>query len=135
MKYILMLLTMVILISLVGCSTTETSSVDISSLSVANDVIDAAPERIELEITAKNWEFIPSTITVQKDKPLRLRVMSIDVAHGFRISEFGINERLEPNQEVVIDFTPDKVGTFSFFCNVYCGRGHGGMKGTLAVEE
>jgi hypothetical protein len=29
----------------------------------------------------------------------------------------------------------DKAGTLPFRCSNFCGLGHGGMKGTLVVEE
>jgi len=30
-------------------------------------------------------------------------------------------------------FTPDKVGTFTFLCDIFCGDGHEGMSGTMKV--
>ena len=39
-----------------------------------------------------------------------------------------------PGQETRVDLTPDKVGTFSFHCDVFCGDGHEDMEGTLIVE-
>ena len=89
---------------------------------------------VEIDVTAKNWEFIPNEIKVNKGDNVILNVKSIDVNHGMSIPEFGISEFLEPGKTVIIDFIASKEGTFSFFCNVACGRGHGGMRGTLIVE-
>jgi len=33
-----------------------------------------------------------------------------------------------------VTITPDKPGTFVFFCDVFCGDGHEEMAGTLVVE-
>jgi cytochrome c oxidase subunit 2 len=85
-------------------------------------------------ITAKQWDFSPSTITVSQGDTVRLNVTSTDVAHGIAISAFGVNERLEPGKTTAIEFIADKKGTFTFFCSVFCGSGHGSMKGTLIVE-
>ena len=88
----------------------------------------------EFKITAKQFEFVPSTIEVSKDDQVRLIVTSVDVPHGFAIREYGINKRLEPGQPVTIEFTADKVGTFTFYCSVSCGPGHTSMKGQLIVK-
>jgi len=86
-------------------------------------------------LTARQWEFLPSSITVKKGETIKLSIKSIDVTHGFSLSEFGVNATLKPGESTIVEFVADKVGTFSFFCSVFCGSGHGNMKGTLTVEE
>ena len=88
----------------------------------------------EFDITAKKFEFIPSTITVNQGDKVRLNIKSVDVTHGFAISEFGISENLRPGKTVTVEFTADKKGEYTFFCSVYCGGGHSGMRGKLIVE-
>lgn len=88
----------------------------------------------EFTMTAKNWEFSPSTITVNKGDTVKLHIKSIDVTHGFGLPDFGINENLAPGKTVDVEFVADKAGTFTFVCTVYCGSGHGGMKGQLIVK-
>ena len=85
-------------------------------------------------LIAKKWQFDPSTINVKQGDKVRLKIKSIDVAHGFSLLDFNINENLEPEKEVVVEFIADKKGEFSFFCSVFCGSGHSGMKGKLIVE-
>ena len=94
----------------------------------------AAESVKEFKITAKRFQFEPSTIEVSKGDRVRLLVTSTDVPHGISITEYGINERLDPGKEVKIEFTADKEGTFTAFCSVFCGSGHGGMKGRLIVK-
>lgn len=88
----------------------------------------------EFTMTAKKYEFEPSTITVNQGDLVKISIQSTDVTHGFSLPEFNINERLEPNQDVNIEFIADKTGEFIFFCSVFCGSGHGEMKGALIVE-
>ncbi len=88
----------------------------------------------EVSMTAKSFEFVPATITVKKGVPVKLTITAEDVQHGFSLPEFGIQRDLNPGQVEVIEFTPDKAGSFTFACSVFCGAGHGGMKGTLVVE-
>ena len=95
---------------------------------------EPAGEVKEIEVTAKKWEFTPDPIRVNLGDRVRLKITSIDVAHGFDLADFGISQRLNPGVTETVEFTADKKGSFTFFCNVQCGSGHGGMRGTLIVE-
>ncbi|MBI2546420.1 cupredoxin domain-containing protein [Candidatus Woesearchaeota archaeon] len=91
----------------------------------------------EFEITAKRWEFIPSTIEVNKGDRVRLKVTSIDVTHGMALPDFGVESvRLPPNETQTIEFVADKTGTFNpgMICTVFCGSGHSDMKGSIIVR-
>ena len=92
------------------------------------------PETKEFNMIAKQWDFSPSTITVNEGDNVILNIESIDVTHGFSLLSFGVSEQLVSGNIVKIEFVADKKGTFSFFCNVQCGSGHIGMKGTLVVQ-
>lgn len=94
----------------------------------------AAPAVKSFNMTAKQWEFVPSTITVNKGDTVRLSITSTDVDHGFALSQFGVSANLQPGKTVQVEFVADKKGTFSFFCNVFCGSGHGSMRGSLVVK-
>ena len=88
----------------------------------------------EFNMTAKNWEFNPSTISVKLGDRVVIHVKSIDVEHGIALPAFGISQNLNPGEEVTLEFVADQKGEFTFFCNVYCGAGHREMKGTLVVN-
>ena len=89
---------------------------------------------VEMQITAKQWGFVPSQIKVRKGDRVRLTITSADVAHGFSLSEFGVGLFVDGGKTVTVEFVADKVGIFSFFCSVPCGSGHGSMRGTFIVE-
>lgn len=88
----------------------------------------------EFKMTAKQFQFEPATIEVNKGDKVRLIATSADVPHGISIPEYGINERLDPGKPVTIEFTADKQGTFTAFCSVFCGAGHSNMKGKIIVH-
>ena len=88
----------------------------------------------EFTMTAKQWSFVPSTITVNKGDTVRLNITSTDVKHGIKISAFNVSADLNPGQSTTVEFVADKTGSFSYFCSVFCGSGHGSMKGTLIVK-
>jgi len=90
---------------------------------------------VEIRITAKQFEFDPRTITVQKGKPVRLVITSADVDHGFKLEAFGINQKVPAKKTINLEFTPDQIGKFEFRCSIVCGSGHEDMLGELVVEE
>ncbi len=116
-------------------SPTPTSTPSSAASPIPTGIDEKPPQVQEFTVTAKQWEFIPDTITVRKDLPVRLIVTSIDVDHGIAIPEFGVNQQLSPGSTEIIEFTPDKAGEFSMSCSVYCGAGHTHMTGTLIVTE
>ena len=89
----------------------------------------------EVTMTAKNYEFEPSVITVKKGEKVRLMITATDRDHGIKIDGYDINQELKKGDPATIEFTADKAGTFEFKCSVYCGLGHRKMKGKLVVEE
>lgn len=118
---------------LVGQGTPVSQEVPAGDAKVEEKVVaDGAVK--EFTITAKQFQFEPSTIEVNKGDKVKLVITSTDVPHGFKIAEYGINERLEPGKPTTIEFTADKQGTFTTFCSVFCGSGHSGMKGKLIVK-
>ena len=76
-------------------------------------------------------------IEVSKDDLVVIKLRSSDVAHGFSLKAFGIyvTEPIKPGKTAFVSFKADKVGTFVFACNVFCGGIHQNMKGTLVVQE
>ena len=100
---------------------------------VTTEVVNGRTERtIHMGVRQYAWD--PSTLTVKKGELVRLVIHNADVKHGIVIPELGIMEGDIPPEGAVIEFIPDKVGTFEFFCSVYCGEGHMEMRGKVIVE-
>jgi cytochrome c oxidase subunit 2 len=93
----------------------------------------APPQRIE--ITAQKFVFKPGEVTVKVGQPILLVLKSMDVSHGLRIQELGINIKAKAGATAEVTFTPTKTGDFSGHCSVYCGSGHGSMTFVLHVVE
>lgn len=108
------------------------------ALSVIIPVVSAVHGRehkiVDIEITARNYAYNPERIVVRAGDHVRLHVRTVDVAHGFYLDGFDINEEILPDEEVVIEFIADKVGKFAIRCSVTCGPFHPYMKGELIVE-
>ncbi|MBF0477816.1 MAG: cupredoxin domain-containing protein [Deltaproteobacteria bacterium] len=98
-------------------------------------VIQAQEKERVIQITAKKFEYKPNTITVKKGVPVLLEFTSLARRHGFNGSELGIRADIPPKKMTQVRFTPQKVGTFPFSCDVFCGSHHGDMSGTITVTE
>ena len=94
----------------------------------------AADTPTEIRISAKKFEYHPDKVTAKVGQPVVLVLTSEDRIHGFKMPDFGIRTDIVPGQETRVALTPDKVGSFTFHCDVFCGDGHEDMEGTLVVE-
>ncbi len=114
-------------------------TLSLASLSAAAQETPGAqgttPAVHEIQMTAKKYSFSPNPITVKKGERVRLIITATDRDHGFKLEAFNIEQKLKKGVPTTVEFTADKAGTFPFKCSVHCGIGHGGMKGTLIVEE
>jgi cytochrome c oxidase subunit 2 len=94
----------------------------------------AAEPRV-VRIVAKRFSYTPSEITLKKGEPVVLELISEDRVHGFKLPAFKIRTDVRPNEVTRVPLTPDRTGTFTFACDVFCGDGHDDMTGTLIVTE
>lgn len=88
-----------------------------------------------VEVKAFKYGFGPDPIVVKVNKKVRLEAISTDVTHGLRIKKLGINLVVPKGKIASIEFTPKEAGTFRIRCSVFCGFGHGGMRGVLVVVD
>ncbi len=103
---------------------------------------DAIPSDIDrqnvpkdtVEMTAESYKFMPDVIRVKSGTLVTLVIKAIDGTHGFQLSAFGIDERLDENETKTIDFYVSKKGEYGFRCSHFCGLGHLGMTGKVIVE-
>jgi cytochrome c oxidase subunit 2 len=96
--------------------------------------IKAAPEQV-VKIVAKKFDFTPNQINLKKGVPVVLELTSLDRIHGFKIPDMDVDVAIKPGEITRVRIVPDKVGTFSFLCDIYCGEGHEDMNGQIIVTE
>lgn len=97
---------------------------------------DVRSQDVSFEVKAAKDGFTPSSITVQKGQKVSIKFVSVDVAHGIHIDEFGLKDTIIPEKEsITLEFTTDKAGTFSFPCTKFCSWRHLlGMRPRLEVK-
>lgn len=106
-----------------------------------------------VQLTAKKYEFAPSSVHVKASTKIQLKITALDRDHGFKCAVVpdgadpsgfpGLdftspqgNEgwKLKKGRETTIEFVARTPGTYEFRCSVACGIHHGRMKGQLVVD-
>ena len=106
-----------------------------ASLVSAGDYASVQTEEPVIKIVAKKFEYTPNVIKLKKGVPVVLEFTTLDVLMGFKVPDLGIRADIIPGKVSRIRVVPDKVGTFPFLCDIFCGSGHENMTGTLIVSE
>jgi cytochrome c oxidase subunit 2 len=86
-----------------------------------------------IRITARKWSFTPDEIHLIVGQPVILELVSLDVTHGFNAPDLGVRVDVERGKSIQIPVRPERVGTFTFHCDVFCGDGHEEMSGRIVV--
>jgi len=93
----------------------------------------AAAQPHVIRIVAKRFVFTPQQVKLKRGEPVVFELTTQDVFMGMNIPDFGVRSDIVPGKTMKLAFTPDKAGTFTFLCDVFCGDGHESMSGTLVV--
>jgi cytochrome c oxidase subunit 2 len=101
----------------------------------ADDPVTPTQGVHEIQVMLKKYEFSPGSLHVKKGERVKLIMAAVDHDHGFKLDDFGVNQKVRKGTTATVEFTADKAGTFQFRCSTVCGLGHRGMKGMLVVEE
>lgn len=96
-----------------------------------------------IDVAADMAGFDQKEIHVKVGEPVTIRLTSLDNSyhtdgggkHQWAVDELGLNVIAQPESSDYITFTPDKPGTYTFYCDICCGgRANPTMNGTLIVE-
>lgn len=93
----------------------------------------AQPKPRIIPMLAKKFTYEPSEVTLKLNEPVTFRLTSADVVMGFSVPDFKTRGTIIPGQTTEVSMTPDKIGEFTFVCDVFCGSGHEDMEGTIRV--
>lgn len=96
-----------------------------------------------IDIQADMGGFSVSEVRVKAGEPVTIRLTSLDNQyhtdgggqHQWAVDEFGVSVIAPPKGANMVTFTPDKPGSYTFYCDICCGgRANPTMQGTLIVE-
>jgi cytochrome c oxidase subunit 2 len=76
-------------------------------------------------------------VTVPVGQKAKIRVRNVDtVTHGFGIPGLGVEaQEIKAGHNIVVEFTPEKTGTYDFYCTRWCGEHHMQMRGVIEVVD
>ncbi len=95
----------------------------------------ADQKEIVIKITAKKFEYSPSSIKIKKGVPVILELTSLDRLHGFNCPKLGVRTDIEPGKISRVSILAQKAGIYEFHCDIFCGDGHEDMYGKIIVED
>jgi cytochrome c oxidase subunit 2 len=95
----------------------------------------AQPAERIIRITAKRFDYTPGKLTLKKGQPVILEFTTEDVLMGFNLPDFNVRSDILPDKVTRVRFVPDKAGTFTFLCDIFCGTKHEEMNGTITVVD
>jgi cytochrome c oxidase subunit 2 len=117
---------------LAACGVTVAAAVLGAMLAVT---LSAAQAPRVVRIIAKKFEFDPPQIRLKRGETVVLELVTTDRSHGFKLPELNIRLDALPDEIHRVTLTPDRVGRFTFLCDVFCGEGHDDMEGHIVIEE
>ena len=92
----------------------------------------------EILLVARTFErggWSPPEIRVKKGQKVKLRILAEDVSHSFQLMHLGIDTGpIFTGTTKVVEFVPQRVGTFPFYCNTRCSTRHENLMGLLVVQ-
>jgi len=93
----------------------------------------AQPKPRIIPIQARKFTYEPAELTLKLNEPVVFQLTTADVVMGFSVPDFKVRGTIIPGQMIEVSMTPDKLGEFTFLCDVFCGSGHEEMEGTMRV--
>jgi cytochrome c oxidase subunit 2 len=95
----------------------------------------AAPKERVIKLTVKRFEYSRKEIELKRGQPVVIEITSLDVPHGFSVPDFHARaEVVLPGKVTRVRFTPDREGTFTYLCDIFCGTGHEQLEGRFIVR-
>ena len=95
----------------------------------------APPPDQPQDVVVSRSGFVPSVIQGRKGEAIHFRLTSRDQEHCFAIDAFRIEKRIVPGRTTAVDLTPDKSGTFPYYCCLETGAAAETERGRLVITE
>ena len=98
-------------------------------------VFTRADGSVDAVIISQMFTFEPNPMRLPAGVPIRFRLTSPDVLHGFQVVGTNANVMVVPGYVSEFTLTFEEPGEYLVVCNEYCGLSHHLMQGRLIVEE
>jgi cytochrome c oxidase subunit 2 len=102
----------------------------------AESNLGTAQERdgsLTARMIADQYAFVPYCVKLAVDTPVKFRLTSTDVIHGFLLPATNVNTMVVPGYVAEVRTRFTRPGVYSMPCNEFCGNGHHGMWARVSV--
>ena len=86
-----------------------------------------------VRIVAEQYAFVPECVQVPVDTPVKFRLTSTDVVHGFLLPATNVNTMVVPGFVAEVRTSFSRPGIYNMPCHEFCGNGHQGMWARVKV--
>ena len=88
-----------------------------------------------VRLIAEQYDFVPHCVEVPVNTPVRFRLTSADVVHGFLLPHTNVNTMVMPGFVAEVRTRFDKVAEYAMPCHEFCGLGHHAMWTHVSVVD
>jgi cytochrome c oxidase subunit II len=88
---------------------------------------------VTVRMLAEQYMWVPICVKVPADTPLRFRLTSADVVHGFFVGETNTNAMVVPGFITEVNAKFHHPQQYKMPCDEYCGYGHHAMAARVLV--
>jgi cytochrome c oxidase subunit 2 len=88
---------------------------------------------VTVRLIAEQYAFVPDCAKVPVDTPVKFRLTSTDVIHGFLLPATNVNTMVVPGFIAEVRTTFTRPGVYNMPCHEFCGDGHHGMWARVSV--
>jgi len=82
---------------------------------------------VTVRMIAQQYSFVPDCARIPLDTPVKFRITSPDVIHGFLLPGTNVNTMVVPGYVAEVRTTFSRPGVYDMPCNEFCSSGHHGM--------
>jgi cytochrome c oxidase subunit 2 len=82
---------------------------------------------VTVRMIALQYSFVPDCARIPLDTPVKFRITSPDVIHGFLLPGTNVNTMVVPGFVAEVRTTFSRPGVYDMPCNEFCSSGHHGM--------
>jgi cytochrome c oxidase subunit 2 len=86
-----------------------------------------------VRLIAQQYDFVPHCVRVPADTPVKFRLTSADVVHGFLLPDTNVNTMVVPGFVAEVRTRFDQPGDYEMPCHEFCGLGHHAMWTRVSV--
>jgi cytochrome c oxidase subunit 2 len=88
---------------------------------------------VTVRLIGEEYAFVPDCLQVPADTPVKFRLTSADVLHGFLLPATNVNTMVVPGFIAEVRTSFSRPGVYEMPCNEFCGYGHHGMWARVRV--